>query len=160
MSNTQSAHTPARLSFFAFVALASACGAAPEALPDDERPEMNEDAVVLAEGSFAPKMHQASGGVRIEDAAGSRRMLFMDDFEIENGPALKVFLSPLSFDDLTPEVALEGRVVLGDLAALAGLQDYAIGADIEVDAFQSVVVWCEQFAILYAGAALDPVTAE
>ncbi len=71
----------------------AACGAAPEELPDAERPEMNEDALVLAEGTFQPKVHQAKGALRLEEDAGARRVLFMDDFEIDNGPALIVFFS-------------------------------------------------------------------
>ncbi len=143
-----------------FVLLTAACGPAPEALPDADRPAMNEDALVLAEGAFAPKVHQAKGGVRLEDADGARRALFTDDFEIDNGPALVVFLSPTPFADLTPDNALDGRLSIGDLAAVRGAQEYALGDDVVVDDFQSIVVWCESFGVLYAAAGLEHRTAE
>ena len=75
------------------------------------------------------------------------------DFATSNGPALKVYLSaaPASgpgggFD--------EHFVDLGDLKGNIGSQNYAIPAEVRLDRYRSVVVWCKRFSVPFAAAAL------
>ena len=50
-------------------------------------------------------------------------------------------------------------VDLGRLRAFKGSQNYAIPAGIDVEAFGSVVIWCEQFGVLISPATLELATA-
>ncbi|MEE8262035.1 MAG: DM13 domain-containing protein [Gammaproteobacteria bacterium] len=43
---------------------------------------------------------------------------------------------------------------LGQLKGNIGDQNYAIPADTEVSKYQSVVIWCEQFGVLFSPAKL------
>lgn len=138
------------------LAAAVACGGPTvEALPPAERPVVDEDARVVAVGAFTPREHTGRGGVRVEEPAdGARRMLFMDDFETDDGPALVVVLSPLPAAELTGENALADAVVVGDLVARRGAQAYALPAAMDVGGFRSVHVWCRSFDVLFAASDL------
>lgn len=76
------------------------------------------------------------------------------DFEVGPGPKFHVYLVPSA--EVTSEAQVEGTmfVDLGRLKAFKGSQNYAIPAGVELSAFGSVVVWCEQFGVLISPAKL------
>jgi hypothetical protein len=72
----------------------------------------------------------------------------LEDFAVRNGPDLFVYLSP----DAAGYV--EGAVELGRLKADQGNQNYQVPAGTDVSRGASVVIWCKQFAVVFAIAAL------
>jgi hypothetical protein len=72
----------------------------------------------------------------------------LEDFAVRNGPDLFVYLSPSN------KGYAKGAVELGRLKADRGNQNYAIPADVDVADYRSVVIWCRQFSVLFATAAL------
>jgi len=107
----------------------------------------------LAGGRFRGLAHGASGAALLIEVGG-RRYLRFEDLNVDNGPDLKVYLSPEpssadegAFDD--------GIVSLGDLKGNIGDQNYEIPRDVDLERFRSAVVWCERFGVGFAVAPLD-----
>ena len=78
------------------------------------------------------------------------------DFMVGPGPKFHVYLVPEA--DVTPDTNVEATmfVDLGRLKAFSGSQNYAIPAGVDPFAYQSVVIWCEQFNVLISPAAIVP----
>ena len=109
---------------------------------------------VLAHGSFRPLGHDTRGTVSVIDAADGNIYVRFEDFEVENGPDLKVYLSRAAAD--SPEGDLTANIVdLGDLKANVGDQNYLVPAAVDVGQYRSVVVWCKRFSVGFAVAPLD-----
>jgi hypothetical protein len=107
----------------------------------------------LSTGTFRSYEHATSGRARVIATADGRRYVRFDDFETSNGPALKVYLSAAPATG--PGDRFDDRFVdLGDLKGNIGSQNYAIGEDVLLDGYRSVVVWCKRFSVPFAAAAL------
>lgn len=104
----------------------------------------------LATGSFrgADDFHFGSGTARIIETAPGRFSLRLEDFSVRNGPDLYVYLSP--------EAAgyADGALVLGTLKATDGSFGYELPPDTDPSDYASAVIWCRQFAVLFAVAPL------
>jgi hypothetical protein len=106
----------------------------------------------FARGSFRGLAHDASGTALLIDVEGKRYLRF-EDLEVDNGPDLKVHLSPEPAS--SEEGAFDDRIVsLGDLKGNIGDQNYEIPANVDLDPFRSAVVWCERFGVGFAVAPL------
>jgi len=78
-----------------------------------------------------------------------RRYVRFEDLHVDNGPDLKVYLSPEPAS--SEEGAFDDRIVsLGDLKGNIGDQNYEIPANVDLDRFRSAVVWCERFGVGFA----------
>ena len=107
----------------------------------------------LAGGRCRGLAHGASGAALLIEVGGTRYLRF-EDLNVDNGPDLKVYLSPQpssaeegAFDD--------GIVSLGDLKGNIGDQNYEIPPDVDPERFRSAVVRCERFGVGFAVAPLD-----
>lgn len=125
---------------------------------------MNEDMPVsqpvrLASGQFidADAVHKGSGDALLYRLADGNHLVRLENFRATNGPALVVYLAehpgPLSASDVTEA----GFVSLGELKGNVGNQNYAVPAGTDISRYQSVVIWCELFGVLFSPAALTPV---
>ncbi|MDX1379387.1 MAG: DM13 domain-containing protein [Anaerolineales bacterium] len=112
---------------------------------------------VVARGEFvdADLIHKGSGHATLYELPDGEHLVRLEDFRTTNGPALVVYLarhpSPMSADD----VSTRGFVSLGPLKGNVGNQNYPVPADIDITEFNSVVIWCELFDVLFSPAALD-----
>jgi hypothetical protein len=107
----------------------------------------------LSAGTFRSHEHATVGRARVIATAGGRRYVRFEDFETSNGPALKVYLSAAPAGG--PGDSFDDRFVdLGDLKGNVGSQNYAIPADVRLDGYRSVVVWCKRFSVAFAAAPL------
>ena len=106
----------------------------------------------LSAGTFRSYEHSTSGRARLI-ATGGRRYVRFEDFETSNGPALKVYLSAAPASG--PGDSFDDRFVdLGDLKGNIGSQNYTIPADVRLERYRSVVVWCKRFSVPFAAAPL------
>lgn len=146
-----------RTAFAAFYAVAMAliaCTAAVQTARADEAAAAVE-AGPVASGGFVKKSFNINGAWEIATLEDGRRVLrFDEDFRTRGGPDLKVFLSPASIEDVDGDTAVNGSILLGELVNRRGAQEYEIPADVDLSAFQSVLVHCEEFAKLWGGGAL------
>lgn len=108
----------------------------------------------LFAGELAKKDKSIRGGWHIEQRDSGAVLVLGDDFKTRSGPDLKVFLSPMAFSTLRGSNATDGSVELGELKSTRGSQEYAIPANVDLDAFSSVIVHCEAYSVLWGGSAL------
>lgn len=114
------------------------------------------EARALGQGQFrdADAAHKGRGQVRLVERPDGVQEVQLTDFEVTNGPDLEVWLSahpdPASAGDVTGNPYLS----LGPLKGNVGNQSYAIPAGTTLADYRSVVIWCEQFGVLFSPAAL------
>lgn len=119
--------------------------------PDSMSPQTGP--MVLGSGSFtdADSFHKASGMATIYENNGER-YIELRDFEVTNGPDLFVYLSPHPMPRSKPEFG--EAVNIEQLKGNKGNQVYAIPSDIDVDNYQSVVIYCRAFSTIFGTAEL------
>ena len=154
--------TLAGLVVIAFVALTlvgffnNSMGALENELAQPEVPTAAADGSVAAAEAGAVEFSGAFQGVgpytitglaEVTTQDGQRILRLTDDFSTNNGPQLVIYLRAENGD----------FVNLGNLQSLEGTQDYEIPADIDLDVFSEVQVWCEPFGINFGSANLAAV---
>ena len=108
-------------------------------------------APLVRSGTFvgADDFHFGRGRATLTEAADGSHTLRFDRFSVRNGPDLFVYLSPDARGYAT------GAIELGRLRATDGSFNTPIPAVTDVSTARSVVIWCKEFAVLFAVAALD-----
>lgn len=114
----------------------------------------NADLVVGEEQAFVDKQYDISGDWSVVEDGDQTLIRFSDDFRTRSGPDLKVFLSPNTIHDADGDNATDGSVLLGALESVEGSQDYVLPEGVSLVDFQSVLVHCEEFSVLWGGGAL------
>ena len=133
--------------------------AAVDAPVDEEMPEPMASPtapVQVKVGSFtdADRFHKGSGSATIYRGADGALLLRFEDFNVTNGPALHVILSPHPNARNSEEVHLKGYVDLGDLKGNVGNQNYPLPSDLDVSTIGSVIIYCEPFSVVFSVAPL------
>lgn len=100
---------------------------------------------------FTKKKYRIKGAWSLIQRDGQSLIQFSDDFKTKNGPDLKIFLSPQSINDVTGKTALNGALNLGALKSNKGAQEYIVPAGTDLSRFNSVLVHCEAYSILWGG---------
>jgi hypothetical protein len=105
--------------------------------------------VRLRAGRFESVAHSASGDAMIIDLARGGRVLTLTDFEVDNGPDLRIYLvaGPARSED-----EVDDFVELGGLKGNKGNQQYEIPDRIDVERYSTAVIWCRAFSVLFARA--------
>jgi hypothetical protein len=102
---------------------------------------------VLATGSFISSAHTTSGTVKVtRDAANKTRLVF-ENFRTEDGPDLRVWLSPNNTGSPYQEA--------GILKALTGNFSYELNSSFDHITNNRVLIWCEDFSVLFGYAVLQ-----
>ena len=94
------------------------------------------------------------GSVTVVVENGETILRVSDDFRASRGPDLKIFLNPARVEDVTGATATNGAVLVSVLKANKGSHDYVVPAGVDLAAFGSVLIHCEQFSVLWGGANL------
>jgi hypothetical protein len=105
-------------------------------------------------GDFVQKSKTLRGSWQVLEVNGQTVIRFDDNFKAKRGPDLKIFLSPQSLDDVTGRTATNEAVLLGELQNTNGTQDYVLPEGVNLSAFNSILVHCEAFSVLWGGGAL------
>jgi hypothetical protein len=113
--------------------------------------------VDLLAGSFVSHEHTTTGSVRVIQNPDGTRQLAIIGLETTNGPDVHVWLSagPVveGFDGWFTAAGYD-HIDLGPIKGNLGDQLYDIPADVDLGAFRTVDLWCEQFAVSFGAAAL------
>lgn len=134
-----------------------ATAGATSATAEDGMSEAMLAATALRTGQFVDidRLHQGSGDATIYELADGTRVLRLENLDVTNGPDLRVLLaehdSPGSRDDLESGA---GYIELDDLKGNKGNQNYEIPADVDISMYNSVVIYCEPFHVLFSFASL------
>lgn len=102
-------------------------------------------------GDFVQKQKSIKGSWEIQQRGEQTVIVFGDDFKAKRGPDLKVFLSPNSVDDLTGKTATDGAVLISALSSNKGGQEYVVPEGIELSDYESILVHCEAYSVLWGG---------
>lgn len=123
---------------------------------DDSTPNSKHSSpeiTTLSGSKFRELAHSARGTAQLLKTGDGSLFVRFEDFEVENGPDLRVYLSA------APATASFGFdkdfLDLGALKGNVGSQNYRIPVDTPVERFKSVVVWCRRFSVGFAVAPLD-----
>jgi hypothetical protein len=128
----------------------------PDKPMDEEMPEPEAAPTVVAQGEFvdADDFHKGSGDATVYTVAEGGSVLRFEDFDVTNGPDLHVILStnpnPTSRDDIGDDY-----IDLGSLKGNMGNQNYEIPSDVDLSAYQSVVIYCMPFHVVFSTATLS-----
>ena len=111
---------------------------------------------VVAEGQFidADAIHKGSGQATLYAIPGGQHVVRFEDFRTTNGPALVVYLAKHPAPTEASHVTDGGYLKLGKLKGNVGNQNYAVPAGTNITEYNSVVIWCELFGVLFSPAAL------
>jgi len=111
----------------------------------------------VAQGRFvdADAIHKGSGGATIYQLQNGSHLLRFEDFRTTNGPALVVYLAKHPSPTQAADVTDGGYINLGKLKGNVGNQNYDIPEDTDVSEYNSVVIWCELFSVLFSPANLS-----
>ena len=112
--------------------------------------------IVVRQGRFndADRAHKGEGTAEILQTVDGTHLLRLSDFQVTNGPDLKVWLITAENPTASRDVRGSEWLSLGPLKGNIGDQIYPIPADAEIDRYRSVVIWCEQFGVLFSPAPL------
>ena len=111
---------------------------------------------VLHEGVWTKKSFKSAGEWSIIEAAnGVRYIKLSDDFRTRNAPDLKIFLSPQAAADATGSNATDGALLISPLESNRGAQTYEIPADVDLDAYASILIHCEAYSKLWSASDLS-----
>ena len=118
-------------------------------------PEAPAEWLVVAQGSFvdADDFHQGSGTATIYQQ-GEEQVLRFEDFDVTNGPDLHVILTKHPAPANRSDVG-DDYLDLGSLKGNQGNQNYTIPANVDLSQYQSVVIYCMPFHVVFATATLN-----
>ena len=104
---------------------------------------------------FVSKKYDIKGGWQLLEENGQTIIRFDESFATKGGPDLKIFLSPKSIKKVTGKTAVDGSLLLGVLESTNGTQDYIIPEGVSLDDYESILVHCQQFSVLWGGGNLN-----
>lgn len=108
--------------------------------------QANEDSGIVASGSFIAQAHEVEGRaqlLRVED----QHILRFEDFKTINGPDLRIYLAT--------DTTAEDFIDLGKIKATEGNVNYTIPEGIDREKYNTVLVWCRAFSVLFSYAVLQ-----
>jgi hypothetical protein len=107
--------------------------------------------VLLGRGQFASVSHSGRGTASAIDRAKGGRVLTLTNFQVENGPDLRVLLVA---GTATGAGDIGDHKDLGALKGNIGNQQYEIPAGLDLGRYRRVVIWCRAFSVNFARAGL------
>nr|WP_070959807.1 DM13 domain-containing protein [Hyphomonas sp. Mor2] len=109
------------------------------------------NAAELPSGDFIKKKKKLKGAWEVVQRGDKTFIVFGEDFRAANGPDLKIFLSPQTVSEVTGKTAVNGAINIGELKSTKGAQEYEVPAGVDLSNFNSVLVHCEAYSVLWGG---------
>ena len=106
---------------------------------------------LLSRGSFESVAHAAEGTATTIRTAAGTRVLTLTNFEVANGPDLRVYLVAGPARD---ESQVDDFKDLGALKGNRGNQQYELPGGLDLERYSTVVIWCRAFSVNFARAPL------
>lgn len=110
--------------------------------------------ITISTGEFVDLAHPGTGTALILELEDGSRILRFENLSVDNGPDLRVILSssPLVDDDSAYD---DGDFIdLGDLKGNQGNQNYEIPAEVVIEDYATVAIWCRRFNVTFNAAPL------
>jgi hypothetical protein len=103
------------------------------------------DASLISEGKFVSNAHTTSGSVKVYSKNGAKDLVF-ENFKTDSGPDLRVYVSKSTNN--------KDFIDVGTLKATSGNFYYTISSSVNTDDYKFVLIWCEDFSVLFGNAPL------
>ena len=118
---------------------------------------VQEAPVALSSGKFrdADSFHRGSGDATIYRLPDGSHLLRLEDFEVTNGPDLRVLLARPNDPQSRDELHAAGYTHLAKLKGNKGNQNYEIPADIDPAGVGSIIIYCMPFQVIFSVAPLE-----
>ena len=100
-----------------------------------------------ASGTFVSAQGKSVNGNVAITQTEAGRVLKLINFSSSNGPDLKVYLAT--------DKAASDFVSLGELKSFSGNQNYVVPDHVDLSNYSKVLIWCEQFSVLFGTADLS-----
>jgi len=110
------------------------------------------EAGVVDSGAWTKKQYKIKGDWELDVSGEQTIIRFHNNFKTKNGPDLKVFLSKKSIKDVTGRNATQDAVLVAVLKSNKGAQEYVLPANIDINDYDSLLIHCEAFSVLWGGA--------
>jgi hypothetical protein len=110
----------------------------------------------VASGTFrdADSVHQGEGRAAVLRTGSGAGLVRLTEFRVTNGPDLEVWLVAEPDPKTSDDVKSSEWISLGQLKGNVGDQTYPVPDGVDLSAYGSVVIWCEQFGVLFSPATL------
>ena len=100
-----------------------------------------------ASGTFVSAPGKSVNGNVAIAKTQTGQVLKLYNFRSSNGPDLKVYLAT--------DKAASDFVSLGELKSFSGDQEYSVPDHVDLNNYSKVLIWCEQFSVLFGTADLS-----
>lgn len=111
---------------------------------------------IVSAGEFrdADSIHRGSGTATIHAEPSGKTFARLSNFKVTNGPDLEVWLVAKADIASSDDVKTSKYVSLGQLKGNIGDQNYSLPNTVNPSDYQTLVIWCEQFGVLFSAASL------
>jgi hypothetical protein len=108
----------------------------------------------LASGSFHGVAHETKGTASVFELPDGKRVVRFAGFETSNGPDVRVLL--IAAADATDNDTVKNAqpIELGALKGNIGDQNYDVPANVDLNTYKAVCIWCNRFGVNFATAPL------
>ena len=107
----------------------------------------------VAAGQFHSGAHDTSGTATVLQD-GSGRLLRLTNFKTSNGPDVHVYLVAAGDATDNDTVKKAGFIDLGSIKGNEGDQNYNVPANVDLDKYRAVTIWCARFNVNFGTAPL------
>jgi hypothetical protein len=110
--------------------------------------------LAVTKGRFKSLAHDTRGTASIYDLGEGKRTLRLTEFETSNGPDVHVYLTAAEVEKGRDAIKQAGFVDLGSMKGNKGDQNYEIPADVDLNKYKNVTIWCARFGVNFGAAEL------
>src|SRR5918996_2918188 len=110
--------------------------------------------MAVTKGNFKSLAHETKGLASIYQLADGKRTLRLTEFETSNGPDVHVYLTAGEIEKGNDAIKQAGFIDLGSMKGNKGDQNYDIPADVDLNKYKNVTIWCARFGVNFGEAAL------
>ena len=101
--------------------------------------------VLLSSSEWISIGHPGAGTVLVYRQPDGSHVVRFEDLEVSNGPDLLVILSASPLVDDRAAYSEVAYLSLGDLKGNIGNQNYVVPAEVNLEDYQTVAIWCRRF---------------
>jgi len=136
-----------------------AAGTAPTSgMASTSGPGLKAAPVALGSGQFTEvdTIHKGQGAATLYRLPDDRHLLRFEAFKVQNGPDLYVYLSGHPVPRSSVELHEQGAFEVARLKGNIGDQNYDIPAELDLNRYRAVSIWCRRFSVNFGAAPLGP----
>ena len=108
----------------------------------------------VATGNFHSVAHDTKGTATIYQAPDGKRTLRLTNFETSNGPDVHLYLVAAADATDSDTVKQAGFVEISALKGNIGDQNYDLPANLDLNKYKAVTIWCQRFGVNFGTAPL------